>query len=508
VLWIGFIQWCAEHGERVHREPVLEKLEGLQNKDAALDEATGQPTVWPDAEFIVGNPPFLGEKKQRTELSDKYVIALRAAYAGQVQGTADLVCYFFEQAREKVAQGKTKRVGLIATNSISMPGNRGVLKRIKESGNIFLAWPDRPWFQDGAAVRVSIVAFDDGRERNHLMRSFSDELASPTTRKVIEKNVPVIHEDLTSGTEVTSAKQLLENAGRCFQGVKLAGNFDITGHTARSWLKLPNPDGVNNSDVLKPLLNGDDLMTRNSDTWVIDFNALSESEAKQYVVPFAHVEEHVKPERIKNRDKKRAEEWWRLARPYTAMREALKPLSRYIATSIVAKHRVFLWIPKENLASGRLAVIAAEDDFTFGVVNSRLHISWTLRSGSTHENRPVYTPSTGFETFPFPRPIQAQNETISKAATYLEQCRTHLKGKSKTLTEIYNALEECRKNPSPTHEAFTLMDAHERLDKAVFAAYGWDHPLSEDDILERLLALNLERAAAQGETVPVVMEAD
>lgn len=117
-------------------------------------------------------------------------------------------------------------------------------------------------------------------------------------------------------------------------------------------------------------------------------------------------------------------------------------------------------------------------------------------------------PTTCFETFPFPRPTQAQNETISKAATYLEQCRTHLKGKSKTLTEIYNALEECRKNPSPTHEAFTLMDAHERLDKAVFAAYGWEHPLSDDEILERLLALNLERAAAQGETVPVVTEAD
>jgi hypothetical protein len=121
-------------------------------------------------------------------------------------------------------------------------------------------------------------------------------------------------------------------------------------------------------------------------------------------------------------------------------------------------------------------------------------------------NDPTYNTRSCFETFPFPRPTQAQNETISKAATYLEQCRNHLKGKSKTLTEIYNALEECRKNPSPTHEAFTLMDAHERLDKAVFAAYGWEHPLSEDDILERLLALNLERAAAQGNVAPAETE--
>ena len=145
-----------------------------------------------------------------------------------------------------------------------------------------------------------------------------------------------------------------------------------------------------------------------------------------------------------------------------------------------------------------LTVFASDQDFMFGLLNSSIHILWATRMGTSLEDRPRYTPTTCFETFPFPRPTNPQLETISKASVYLEQCRAHLKSKGKTLTEAYNALEECRKKPSPTHQAFTLMDAHERLDKAVFAAYGWEYPLIEDEILERLLALNLERAAAQG----------
>jgi hypothetical protein len=509
VLWIGFIQWCAEHGERVNREPVLEKLEGLQNKDAALDEATGQPTVWPDAEFIVGNPPFLGNYKMRQELGDTYSEAIRKAYEGRVPGSADLVCYWFEKAREQIEQGKTKRAGLIATNSIRQKLNRRALERLKQTGDIFLAWPDRPWMQDGAAVRVSVVGFDNGSEAKRTVWDFEGNEDNEEKRTKRSRNVSQINPDLSSGFDVASVIRLTENAHTAFKGAMPGGPFEIPQKTASQWLSLPNPDGNNNTDVLKLYVGGEDIVGHMGNRWIVDFGLMSEEDASKYIVPFDYIKKTVKPIRDQNPRKTRRERWWLFGEPVPVVRAALAPRSRYLATSRVAKHRIFVWLPKEALPSNALTVIAADDDYTYGLLNSNLHIAWVTRlSGWMGVGNDSQYTNESFETFPFPRPTQAQNETISKAATYLEQCRNHLKGKSKTLTEIYNALEECRKNPSPTHEAFTLMDAHERLDKAVFAAYGWDHPLSEDDILERLLALNLERAAVQGETVPVVTEAD
>jgi type II restriction/modification system DNA methylase subunit YeeA len=502
VLWIGFIQWCAEHGERVNREPVLEKLEGLQNKDAALDEATGQPTVWPDAEFIVGNPPFLGNYRMRQELGDTYSEAIRKAYEGRVPGAADLVCYWFEKTLEGITNGTTKRAGLIATNSIRGGANRKVLERIAATGGIFRAWPDRVWTQDGAAVRVSVVCFDNGSEPERTLLEFSGNEDDSQKRKIVTRAVSKINSDLSSSTDVAMAKKLKENAGKSFEGVKPAGPFDIVEPQAKAWFDLPNPDGVSNRDVLKLFINGRDITDEPSRRWIVDFNQISLEEAQKYVAPFRHVEATVKPIRDTNREKNSRENWWRFQRTRPEMRVQIKDLKRFLVTSIVAKHRNFVWIEAGMLPSNLLSVVVTDDDFFYGVLNSSIHVLWALKMGTFLGvgNDSRYTTTTCFETFPFPRPTQAQNETISKAATYLEQCRTHLKGK--TLTEIYNALEECRKNPSPTHEAFTLMDAHERLDKAVFAAYGWEHPLSEDDILERLLALNLERAAAQGNVAP------
>lgn len=245
------------------------------------------------------------------------------------------------------------------------------------------------------------------------------------------------------------------------------------------------------------LLNGEDLTGVPSHTWVVDFDARSEEEARRYALPFAHVERHVKPFRRGNRDAKRATYWWRLARPYTALRDALRPLGRYIATSEVAKHRVFAWVDGKTLPSGSLIVIAAEDDFTYGVVNSTLHTTWAVHLGQTLEDRPRYTPTTTFETFPFPRPTAAQREAVARAAVYLEACREHLRAFTPplTLTGMYNALADYRRTGVPLTEGVrALADAHDRLDQAVAAAYGWTWPLGEEDILAQLLALNEERA--------------
>lgn len=497
-VWIAYFQWKSAHGGEWDT-PVLQRLPEIRKGDALLtevknaeDEIEYVETVWPAAEFIVGNPPFLGEKKQGPRLGLPYLRQLRAAYQGRVAASSDLVCYWFEKARAAIEGGVTRRAGLISTNSINMLGNRQVLERIGETGAIFLAWPNLPWLQDGAAVRVAAVCFDSGQEQERLLGHLVGE-RTPQEHEVLV-SVPAIHANLSAGPDVTQAVRLPENAGLSFQGVKLAGAFDVTGDVARAWLALPNPGGVSNADVLRPLLNGDDLMDVRGDTWVIDFASRSEEEAAQYLVPFAHVLEHVKPVRASNKRDVYRLKWWIHAEPRPAMRRALAPLPRYLGTSIVAKHRAFVWCEARDLPSGRLVVVASDQDWMHGLLNSRVHVLWAQKAGSTHEDRPVYTSTTCFETFPFPVWMPASQEAVAAAGRFMETARDGMRAQGYTLTGMYNALGAVEGTTSP---AYTLKLAHERLDQAVAAAYGWEWPLSEDEVLARLLALNLERSPAE-----------
>lgn len=486
-LWIGYFQWNRAHGGQ-WPTPVLERLDNIQHRDALLNE-DGSEYEWPEADYIVGNPPFLGEKKQGPRLGLPYVQQLRATYAGRVPKSSDLVCYWFEKAREAIEQGRTRRAGLISTNSISQIGNRRVLERINETGAMFQAWPDLPWLQDGAAVRVAAISFDDGSEQEKAVGKLLHE--GKKNEEGILTPVATINSNLSVGTNVTDAKKLPENANLCFQGVKLAGDFDIAEAVAREWMKQPNPGDIENSDVLRPLLNGDDLTGRRGDTWVIDFASMTEEEASQYLVPFAHVVEKVKPVREKNNRKSRRERYWQLGEVMPAMRRALAPLSRYLATSIVAKYRTFLWCDAKDLPSGRLVVVASDQDWMYGVLNSQIHVMWAQKAGSTLEDRPAYTSTTCFEPFPFPKWTPETQQAVADAAKFLEKARATLKADGLTITEMYNVLGEVIGSDSP---AYTLKLAHDRLDAAVAAAYGWEWPLSESDTLARLLALNLERS--------------
>lgn len=483
-LWIGYFQWNRAHGGQ-WPTPVLERLDNIQHRDALLND-DGSEYQWPDATYIVGNPPFLGEKKQGPRLGLPYVEQLRKTYAGRVPKTSDLVCYWFEKARAAIEHGAARRSGLITTNSINMPGNRTVLERINATGAMFRAWPNLPWLQDGAAVRVAAISFDDGSEQEKAVGELRHE--GKENEESILVPVAAINPNLSVGTNVTDARKLPENAGLCFQGVKLAGDFDITEAVAREWMKLPNPSDAENSDVLRPLLNGDDLTSRRGDTWVIDFASMTEAEASQYLVPFAHVVEKVKPVREKNNRKSRRERYWQLGEVMPAMRRALAPLSRYLATSIVAKHRAFVWCDAEDLPSGRLVVVASDQDWMYGVLNSWIHVTWAQNSGSTHEDRPVYTSTTCFEPFPFPKWTPKTQQDVAEAARFVEKVRASMKADGMTITEMYNTLSEVTGTESA---AYTLKLAHDRLDQAVAAAYGWEWPLSEDEALERLLALNL-----------------
>jgi type II restriction/modification system DNA methylase subunit YeeA len=494
VVWIGYLQWMIDNGFLGQPDPVLEPLETIRLQDALLDLSDPEQSkeaAWPEADFIIGNPPFLGDKKMRGELGGAYTDALWKVFRGRVPPGADLVCYFLEKARAEIEIGRVQRAGLLATNSIRGGANRRVLERIKETGDIFLAWDDEPWVLDGAEVRIAIVGFDDGREK---------------ARTLDGQSVTVINADLTSTVDVTTAQRLVENSGVGFLGVQKGGPFDVPGDIARSWIALPqNPNGRVNSDVVRPRLNGYDIMRRWQDHWIVDFGPdMPQQRAALYEQPFEHVRTNVKPLRYKNPRKTYRERWWIHTEPRQGLRAALEGLSRFICTPTVSKHRVFVWTSPEFVPDHQLVVFARQDDYFFGVLHSRAHEVWSLRMGTWLGvgNDPRYTPTTCFETFPLPWPPGQEAwrdprlHAIAHAAHELNDLReawlnppdasaTELK--TRTLTNLYN-----------TRPAW-LAAAHAALDRAVWAAYGWeDDPAAttDEEILARLLALNGERAGS------------
>ena len=488
VVWIGYLQWLNQNGIGWPTEPILRKLDNIQDRDAILAYAEGQPaeTEWPEVDYIIGNPPFLGDKKMRGELGDGYVDELRQLYAGRVPGGADLVTFWFERARAQIEAGKAKRAGLLATNSISMVGNRPILERILETGGIFMAWSDRPWILDGAAVRVSILGFDNGSQKERVLDG---------------QPVSAIHADLTASADVASALPLRENAGLCFLGIMKGGPFDLTDAQARVMLSAPlNPNGRPNSDVVKQRLIGRDVVQRSQGRWLIDFVDRTEQESALYELPFEYVREHVKPLRDLNNRKRTKERWWLHGENRPGLRRTLRGLQRCIVTPEVAKHRIFVWMSTDVVPDHTCHVIARSDDYAFGVIHSRLHEVWSLAQGAWMGvgNDPRYSSARTFETFPFPWPPGSEPkdsrlvEAIAEAARDLVEKRdawlnppdaTPEELKKRTLTNLYNA------RPA------WLADAHRKLDEAVFAAYGWPATLTDAELLEHLLALNHARAA-------------
>ncbi|WP_135467801.1 class I SAM-dependent DNA methyltransferase [Crenalkalicoccus roseus] len=512
--WIGHIQWARRHGYPPPSDPVLRPLATIACRDALLDP-DGAEAAWPEAECILGNPPFLGGKMLRRSLGDAAVDRLFAAYDGRVPREADLVCYWFEKARAAIAAGRARRAGLVATNSIRGGANRRVLDRIAETPGqaIFEAWSDEDWVNEGAAVRVSLLCFG---------------AAPGAPRRLDGRAVQAIGTDLTGGgLDLTRARRLRENANVAFMGDTKGGAFDIPGETARAWLRLPlNPNGRPNADVLRPWVNGLDVTRRPRDMWIVDFGwTMGEAEAALFEAPFAHVEAAVKPERAKNNREAYRRFWWRHVEPRPGMAAAVRKLPRFIATPRVAKHRIFVWLSNPTLPDSRIFVFASDDDTIFGILHSRFHEAWTLRTCQWHGvgNDPQYSLDACFETFPFPdgltpdRPAAAYAEdprarAIAAAARRLDELRAQWLNPpdlirrepevvpgfpdrllprdaaaakelaKRTLTALYNARPRW------------LADAHAALDAAVAAAYGWPADIPGEEALARLLALNLARA--------------
>lgn len=515
-VWIGHIQWARRHGFPPPSDPVLKPLATIECRDALLND-DGSPAAWPAADAIVSNPPFLGDKAMAGTLGADYTARVRNAYRGRVSGGADFVCFWFEKAREAIVSGASSFAGLVATNSIRGGANRRVLDRIAEDGTIVEAWSDEPWTLDGAAVRVSLVCFTRAAKPPHRLDG---------------REVARINPDLTSAAaDLTSARSLAENDHVAFNGIQKTGPFEVTGDTARAWLVAPtNPNGRANADVVRPWWNGLDVTRRPRDMWIVDFG-IDEDETRvaHFIAPYAMLAEVVRPTRVGKREERTNRCWWLFQWPRPVMRNALADLPRFIVTAEVSKHRIFVWAPASICPDKNLIAIARDDDATFGILHSRFHEAWALRLGTWLGvgNDPRYTPSTTFETFPFPDGLtpdipaatQATHPhapAIAAAARALVEARDRWLNppelveivpevvpgfpdrilprnaeaaailKRRTLTALYNT--------RGTPEGAWLDHLHAALDAAVAAAYGWPATITTEDALARLLALNHARS--------------
>lgn len=525
VIWIGYLQWMHHNGFNAPRDPILEPIETIQRMDAILDLSDPdhpKEPEWPEADFIVGNPPFLGGSKLWEELGRDYQQKLWATYEHRVPGVADLCCYWFEKARAQIKLKKADRVGLLATQAIRGGANRVVLKSIKETGDIFFAISDMNWILDGASVHISMAGFDDGQEKHRLLDG---------------KIVSVINSNLTANANIVSAIQLASNLDLVYIGTKKAGDFNIDESTAFKFHFQPNPHGKPNSDLLVPWLNGGSIVKRLPQQWIIDPGEYTTLENfSLYQELHAHVLANVKPKRDENKEERTRTNWWLYKRNATDMRNAISKHLHYIATPRVSKHRIFVWLSSEIMCDDGIYVFARSDDYFFGILHSRLHEIWSLAQGTQVREKESgfrYTPTTCFETFPFPDPTPAQRAAIAAAARELDTLRNNwlnppewtktetlefpgsvagpwrrylheangagigtvryprivakdadhaAKLAKRTLTNLYN-------------ERPTWLDlAHRKLDEAVFAAYGWPSDLSDDDLLAKLLELNLQQA--------------
>ncbi|MDF2234958.1 class I SAM-dependent DNA methyltransferase [Albimonas sp. CAU 1670] len=516
-VWIGEIQWMRRNGFEATKNPILKPLENIECRDAVLTPQ-GERAEWPSVDVVVGNPPFLGAKKMRSEMGAEYVERLRLAWSKDVPGLADLVAYWFAKASSFLEHNKTERVGFVATNSIRDGASNAVLKRLPPTVSIYQAISDQSWTVEGASVRVSIVCF-----------GYHGGTPVLNGREVfgIESNL----KEKSTKLHLTSLEKMRENDSVAFIGIQKNGRFDVSRDVASNWLLSPhNPNLTHNKDVLRPLMSGRDFTARDRARWIIDFFGLSEAEAMFFEEPYKHCRDLIYPERLTNARNGRREKWWLFGENMPKMRGKVRGLDRHIARSLTSKHHLFGWCCSGVLCDSTCVVIARDDDTTFGILHSFLHEIWAVRAGAFlgAGNDPRYTPSTTFETFPFPEGLtpnipaaayadDPRAQKIADAAAQLNTLRENWLNppdlvrrepevvpgypdrilpkdetaakelKKRTLTNLYNA------RPA------WLAHAHAALDEAVAEAYGWgddwrDGKLDDDEILARLFALNQARA--------------
>lgn len=636
VLWIGFIKWQLKTGgQDVVRDPVLKDFHNIECRDAVLDyrertlrlddngkpvsrwdgetmkshPVTGEnvpdesarveiydyadpkPAVWPTADFIVGNPPFIGGKDLRADLGDGYAEALWAAHSDMPK-SADLVMYWWNQAAKQVAgavkkgaktgtSGRPRQFGFITTNSIRQTFNRRVIEKAlsgKPPLSLIYAIPDHPWMKsaDRAAVRISLTVAAPGEERDGVLAEVVKESGLNTDQPSVELKgrFGLVGPSIKLGARVSSSPALKANAGVCSPGVKLHGaGFIVTRREAASLGLGENPKI---SELIHPYLNGRDLNQRPRDALVIDTYPLSEQELRTSA-PSIHQRllDLVWPERRSNNMKFRRENWWWFGATHKLYRDFVRDMPRYIATAETSKHRFFVMLPSTVRADNMLVNFGLDSPHLLAVLSSTLHVSWALATGGRMGvgNDPRYNKTRCFDPFPFPD-LTDKPALKSRLDDLGERLDAHRKAVLDrhdflTMTKLYNVLERVRaleaassskssqplssrpdaplergaepgpiaaidgsarangsrisariagasgpasgmtdggagkESVPPLTEAErdiydaglvgTLKSIHDDIDAAVFEAYGWPADLDDEAILERLVALNLER---------------
>jgi SAM-dependent methyltransferase len=537
VLWIGHLQWHFRTRGYAPREPILERLDHIYRRDAVLEWdgwpvpqwRDGEETLpnprrpaWPEAEFIVGNPPFIGGKDIRARLGGLYAEALWAAHP-QVNESADYVMYWWDRAAELLTRPGTKlrRFGLVTTNSITQVFQRRVVQRHldgKRPISLLLAIPDHPWTRvgkDTAQVRIAMTVAAAGRCDGRLREVISEaSLDSDQPRIELNEQQGRINADLTIGTDVTLAQMLRANDGLCSPGVKLHGSgFLVTSAEAQA-LGLGRRPGL--EDHIRFYRNGRDLTARPRDVMAIDLFGLAANDVRErFPEIYQHVKLRVKEEkdstgrpigRDANSRRSYRDLWWVFGEPRKELRPALHGLQRYIATVETAKHRFFQFLDASILPDNMLVAITLSDAFHLGVLSSRIHCAWALRAGGWLGigNDPRYSKSRCFDPFPFPETNDMQKEAIRAPAEALDALRKQVLAEHPelTLTKLYNAREAILSGAllSPAEVeirnrglVLILNEYHEAIDAAVTAAYGLPADAGEEAILEALVALNRER---------------
>ena len=562
VLWIGYLQWhFRTHGTASPSEPVLRDFQNIKNADAILEwsdrtprlDDEGNPvtrwdgittiqhnitgeevpdpnarvqvydyskpkaTKWPEADFIIGNPPFIGNKRMRDDLGDGYVEALWQAYPKMPQ-SSDFVMFWWDKAARIAQFYKTtekigaRRFGLITTDSAKQYYARRVievfLSHTKKPLSILFAIPDHPWVDssNGAAVRIAMTVVASGKHSGRSLKILS-ETKSDFDKEAysceFSEDLGRLYSTLTIGPDIGSVKPLLANSQLCFQGCKLVGSgFQILDNQRKLFLE----SGAN-GNIFPQYISGSDIAKIERLRYVIDYTGFSSEDAKKFSPEaFQHLVDNVKPERDGNRDKTFREKWWLFGRPRHEMRHSLNGINIYFATSEVSKHRFFKtykW--PQQLIDGGAVAICCNDFSVFSVLHSRIHWTWSLASSGNLGVTPRYQNALSFDPYPFP---EIPDDLVGKLYSLGENLNTHRKRQQAahpklTLTQMYNVLEMVRAGKTiegKDREIYDqgligiLKDLHDQIDEAVADAYGWPVDLSDEDILYRLVALNKERA--------------
>lgn len=539
VLWIGHLQWHFRNRGVAPSEPILKAFHNIQCMDGVLlwdgyplpkvvdgKEAYPNPRrpKWPEADYIVGNPPFVGGKDIRARMGSAYAEALWKAH-GHMNESADFVMYWWDRSAEILLKPKSKlkRFGFVTTNSISQVFQRRVMEphlNAKKPLSLVMAIPDHPWTKvtkDSAAVRIAMTVAEAGKKDGLLLDVTAEEAVETDSPVILfAENRGKVNSDLTVGVDVGLSEPLRSNIGLCSNGMKPLGAGFILTRSEASHFGVGRDQGI--EKVVHPYVNGRDVAQVSRDVFAIDLFGYSEAEARdKFPALYQHLLMTVKPDRVSalqrsptKDNEEYARLWWLFCKPRQEMREFLNGLNRYVATVQTAKHRIFSFLDSAIMPDQKLMVFGCCSDFDLGVLSSRLHTTWTLRTCSWLGvgNDSVYVKTRTFDPFPFPAATEAQKHAIGAIAENLDAHRKRVLSAHDhlTLTGLYNVLERLKAGVKPDDLdakerrifndglVLILKELHEKLDAAVAEAYGWPADLAEEEVLARLVALNRERA--------------